>query len=98
MRQRTEQCGESSKAVWRLVIAHPNPEPIRRVIADLPRFEVIDDSCSGTEGLSRAQQREADVLVLGINSPGAPELDLVKRNESRALPLIIVLSPTDASA
>src|SRR3954468_1645016 len=98
MQRRTEQCDEASEAVWRLLIAHPEPAPIRRIIADLPRFEVIDQSYSSTEGLARAQQRAADVFVLRIDSPSAPELDLVNRNASAVLPLIIGLSPTDASA
>jgi two-component system, LytTR family, response regulator len=98
MRRRTEQSGEPSGAVWRLVIAHPNPGPIKRIIADLPRFEVIDESSSSSDGLARAQQHAADVLVLGINNPHAPELDVANRNASPVLPLIIALSPADASA
>jgi DNA-binding LytR/AlgR family response regulator len=98
MRRRTGQHEEAREAVWRLLIAHPNPAPIRRIIAELPRFDVLDDSCSSTEGVARAQERAADVLVLRINNPGAPELDLVNRNASAALPLIIVLSATDSSA
>ena len=98
MRRGAEQSDRVSESAWRLVIAHANPDPIRRIIADVPRFAVIDESFSRSGGHGGAPQCTADVLILDIDSAWERDADFPHRSATPVLPLTIVFSPTDASA
>jgi DNA-binding NarL/FixJ family response regulator len=83
----------------RIVVADDHAlvrEGIRRVLEEVPEFDVVAEAADGYEALDRVDQTEPDVLLLDLTMPGVGGLDVTRRIRSGSdRPRILILSMHD---
>ena len=68
----------------------PARDRLRRMVADLPRFDVAGEAASSSEALERIRQLSPDILLLDISMPGMSGMALAGvLREGGASPAII---------
>jgi DNA-binding LytR/AlgR family response regulator len=80
-----------------LAVVHQNAAAIERIIAEVPRFEVIE-KLDTSEAHAHSHPRSADVLIVGAPVHAATKPGLRVANEPSYAPLTILVSPTDMPA
>jgi two-component system response regulator AlgR len=68
----------------------PARDRLRRLLGDMPPYEVIGEAASGFEALERIRQLEPDILLLDISMPGMDGMSLARAlQEGGASPAVI---------
>lgn len=91
----------STTSVIRTLVADDHGLVRRGIINELTRhsdIEVLGEACNGHDVLCQAQSLTFDVLLLDINMPGTPTLDVIRQIATLpAPPHVIVLTAHDDS-
>lgn len=68
----------------------PARDRLRRLLGDMPKFEVAGEAASGNEALDRIKELSPDILLLDISMPGMDGMSLARvLQEGGASPAVI---------
>ncbi len=83
----------------RIVVADDHAlvrEGIRRVLDEVPEFEVVAEAANGHEALDCVKRTEPDVVLLDLTMPGLGGLEVTRRIRSASdRPRVLILSMHD---